>query len=580
MKSTYTKLGVFLLASMSVLGCQDFLEDEIQQLKKEEIVTFREQSRGLINDIYSDYAFNYFRDFDIEYLTDNAVHRNISNPLATGFWGPTSNPFGNVWQRSYHNIRQILLYIEEVHDKGLPFKPAPQDSLENVRTIWRYFGEAHFLKAWAQWELLLTYGGPSAATGEMLGFPIVNRILDHNEYAFLSRASFEQCVDQIFTDLDTAIQHLPTVYSGGGSSNPGYGEIETGRASGLAASALKAKIALFAASPAFNPTNDASKWERAAELAHEVILQNGGLKALQPYDFKREDDPDHIWRLRGWRQNNSLERRLYPPTLYGKGEVNPSQNLIDAFPAANGYPVSAPESGFDPDNPYINRDLRFNRFIFFNNDQCFDSAPGCQNYDPLEIFEGGSDYFGGFIPNIGTRTGYYLKKFLNDLEFDPSVNEPVTILPKVYVQLGLAEIYLIYAEAANEAYGQPDVIPPGLTFSAQEALAMVRQRAGISPDPYLAAVSLSRDHFRELARDERRIELCFSGERFHDLRRWKTIDAMDHVRGMKVVKNEDGTFSYEEIDVEDRVFEEKNYYLPLPYEELLLNSNLEQNQGW
>ena len=580
MKTAYTKFSLFLLVSLLVLGCQDFLEDEIQQLKREEVVTFREQSRGLISDLYSDYAFNYFDDFDIEYLTDNAVRRDNSSDLATGFWGPTSNPFGNVWQRSYNNIRQILLYIEEVHDKRLPFKPAPQDSLENIRTMRRYFGEAHFLKAWAQWELLLTYGGPSAVSGEMLGFPIINRIMDHDEYAKLSRASFERCVDRVFMDLDTAIQYLPLVYSGGGSSNPGYGVVETGRASGLAAYALKAKVALFAASPAFNPSNDASKWERAAELAHEVILQNGGLKALQPYDFSREDDPDHIWRLRSSWQNNSLERRLYPPTLFGEGEVNPSQNLVDAFPAVNGYPISAAESGYEPNNPYLGRDARFYRFIFFNGDHCFDSSPGCAQYDPLEIYQGGQDYFGGFIPNIGTRTGYYLKKFLNDLDFDPSLNDAVTTLPKVYVQLGLAEMYLSYAEAANEAYGQPNSIPPGLTFSAQEALALVRERAGISPDPYLDNVSLSTNNFRELVRNERRIELCFSGERFHDVRRWKTIDTMDNVIGVKVTGNGDGTFTYQEVNVENRVFEEKNYYLPLPYEELLLNSNLEQNQGW
>ena len=93
-------------------------------------------------------------------------------------------------------------------------------------------------------------------------------------------------------------------------------------------------------------------------------------------------------------------------------------------------------------------------------------------------------------------------------------------------------------------------------------------------------MSLTGEDFRELVRNERRIELCFSGERFHDVRRWKTIDTMDNVIGVKVTGNGDGTFTYEEINVENRVFEEKNYYLPLPYEELLLNSNLEQNQGW
>ena len=90
---------------------------------------------------------------------------------------------------------------------------------------------------------------------------------------------------------------------------------------------------LFAASPAFNPTNDPAKWELAADLAHDVIVQNGGLKPLQAFNFSKENNPDHIWRMRNSRNDNNLEKRLYPPTLYGQGEVNPSQNLIDAFPA-------------------------------------------------------------------------------------------------------------------------------------------------------------------------------------------------------------------------------------------------------
>ena len=581
MKKCIQNFIILLLTGMLVWGCQDFLEDEVQQLKTEEVILFREQSRGIINDIYSDYAFNYFQDFDIEYLTDNAVHRNISEPLATGFWGPTSNPFGNVWQRSYHNIRQVHQYIELVHNSGLPFKPAPQDSAENIRTIRRYFGEAHFLRAWAQWELLKIYGGPSAAGGEMLGYPMVEGILENEDYARLPRAAYNDCVDRIFTDLDTAIQYLPLIYKGAGSSNPGWGEIETGRASGLAAYALKAKVALQAASPAFNATNDIAKWQRAAELAHEVIVQNGGLKALQRYNYRRENNPDHIWRLRRSRQNNGLERSLYPPSLYGQGEVNPSQNLVDAFPVANGYPISVLESGYDPDNPYDNRDARFYRFIFFNGDQCYGSPGNCSDFDSLEIYEGGEDYFGGFIPEVGTRTGYYLKKFLNKLDFDPSVDQAVTTLPRVYIQLGLTDMYLIYAEAANEAYGQPGAVPPGMSFSAREALSFVRRRAGISPDPYLDAMSLSRDDFRQLVRNERRIELSFmGGERFHDLRRWMEIDVMENVKGVKVTRNEDDTFGYEEIAVENRVYEAKNYYLPIPYEELLLNANLEQNQGW
>jgi starch-binding outer membrane protein, SusD/RagB family len=572
------KTLTLLLSIVALAGCSEFLEDEIQYRSEEEVIQFSRQARGIINDIYTDYSFNYFNDFSIEYLTDNGVKSSDESDLASGYWGPTSNPYQYVWQQSYNNIRQVYQYIELVHNEGLPFLFDPADSLENARTIDRYYGEAYFLKAWAEWELLKVFGGPSSS-GEMLGFPIVNGILENEAYALLSRNTYDDCVDQIMQDLDVAIDYLPLVYSGSGAGNVGYSDVETGRASGLAAYALKAKVALQAASPAFNPTNDHAKWELAANMAKEVIEQNGGLKALQSYNYSREDNPDHIWRMRNSRQNNSLEHRLYPPSLYGDGEVNPSQNLVDAFPASNGYPIDQVESGYDPSNPYASRDDRFYRFLFYNGDNSFDSPNG-SDYNAIEIFEGGTDNYGGFIPNVGTRTGYYLKKYLNDLNFDPSAIDATTNLPKVYVQLGLTEMYLIYAEAVNEAFGQPDVAPAGFSFSAKDALEMVRKRAGISADPYLEAVSGNSSDFRDLVKNERRIELCFTSERFHDLRRWNEIVDTEDVKGINVTKNPDDTFSYQEVNVEKRQFEAKNSYLPLPYTELLLNSNLEQNKGW
>ena len=109
---------------------------------------------------------------------------------------------------------------------------------------------------------------------------------------------------------------------------------------------------------------------------------------------------------------------------------------------------------------------------------------------------------------------------------------------------------------------------------------MVRKRAGLNTDPYLDEVSANSADFKTLLENERRIELCFTGERFHDLRRWKNIVNIEDVKGVKITKNTDDTFSYQNIDVERRNYEAKNYYLPLPYSELLINTNLKQNQGW
>ena len=578
MKLTKNIITIIVLM-LSITGCNSFLEDTIQYTSEEEVLTSGQRSRGLIEDIYTDYSFRYFTDFSAEYLTDNAVLNSSATNFANNNWGPAeSHPYNYIWQQSYNNIRQIYQYIEEVHNTGLPYLPSEASAPLSDIIVSRYYGEAHFLKAWAQWELLKTYGGPSA-DGTMLGFPIVNSVLENEEYASLSRNTYDECVDQIMADLEVAIENLPLVYEGADNANPGTSALETGRASGLAAYALKAKVALFAASPAFNPSNDITKWQLAAEYAQEVIQLNGGLKSLQAFNNNREDDPDQIWRMRNSRNNNSLETRLYPPTLYGQGEVNPSQNLVDAFPDSKGYPITDASSTYDATAPYASRDSRFYKFIFYNGDQCFNSET-CTDFSPLQTYQGGLDNFGGFIANEGTRTGYYLKKYLNNFNFDPSAVNALTTEPKVYVQLGLTEVYLNYAEAVLEGYGQAETAPAGLNYSAKEVLAKIRLRAGLSSDPYLNTAAADVNLFKDLLKTERRIELSFTGERFHDLRRWKEIVNIEDLKGVKITKNNDDTFSYQNITVEERGYQNKNYYLPLPYEELLLNNNLKQNQGW
>ncbi len=575
MKTT-NKVITIVALMFSIVGCSDFLDDEIQYTSEDVVLGSGQRSSGIIDDVYQDYSFDYFNDFNSDYLTDNGVLNSQETGLVTNNWASTSNPFQYVWQKSYNNIRKFYQYKELVYENDIDIYRSPLDSIKNANIKKRFYGEAHFLKAWAEWDLLKIFGG-LASDGQMLGFPIVNGILENEAYASLTRNTYDECVDQIMADLDVAIENLPLIYAG--TQDDGYNAAQTGRASGLAAYALKAKVALMAASPAFNPTNDKAKWELAAKYAQAVIVKNGGIKDLKAYNFSSENDPDHIWRLRNNRQDNSLEKRLYPPTLYGQGEVNPSQNLADAFPDSKGYPITDGASTFDATKPYVLRDARFYKFLFYNGDQCFISGT-CSDYNALEIYEGGLDNFGGFIANEGTRTGYYLKKFLNKLDFDPSTDNATTTLPKVYVQLGLTEMYLIYAEAVNEAFGQPAVVPAGFSFSAKDVLAKVRKRAGLSTDPYLNSAAANSVDFSKLVKNERRIELCFTGERFHDLRRWKEIVNTESVKGVKVIKNADATFSYQNIVVEKRAFQAKNYYLPLPYAELLLNSNLKQNQGW
>ena len=219
-----------------------------------------------------------------------------------------------------------------------------------------------------------------------------------------------------------------------------------------------------------------------------------------------------------------MNRITIPPSLYGNGQVNPTQNLVDAFPMANGYPITdAANSGYDPANPYANRDPRLTRYIVVNGS----TLAGKTINTSTNSGDDAVDYL-----KTSTRTGYYLRKLLRE-----DVNtDPTSLQGKKHysVHIRYTEIFLIYAEAANEAWG-----PDGRgshAYSARDVIAAIRNRAKITqPDNYLASIS-SKDDMRELIQNERRLELCFEGFRFWDLRRWKK-DLTEPARGVRITDN-------------------------------------------
>lgn len=147
-------------------------------------------------------------------------------------------------------------------------------------------------------------------------------------------------------------------------------------------------------------------------------------------------------------------------------------------------------------------------------------------------------------------------------------------------------ICLIFAEAANHVVGPSEAARYGL--SAKNAIKYLRSRKtydganGFTADPYLDEVVVAgNDAFNQFIKTERRIETCFEGMRFYDLRRWTTtMDELNKaVRMVRIIKNTDGTFNYNfNGEVESRIF--RSAYLPIPYSEILRMDNLEQNEGW
>ncbi|MDZ7737841.1 MAG: RagB/SusD family nutrient uptake outer membrane protein [Bacteroidales bacterium] len=495
---------IFLATVMVTAGCEYLEPRPIQDLSTDELLSAADYGEGLVTKAYAN--LNPYYDINSEYYTDNAVPSNTgSNLLALGGWTLETNPIGN-WNQWYNSIAYCNQYLE----LGQDLLYSVSDSTLNSILQKNRRAEAFYLRAWYHWKLLQTYGGYAAGESEALGVPVVTESLTREDNLDLPRNTYEEVVAQIAEDLDSVIAVLPLMYDGSSLTD---NITNRGRASGLAAMALKARVYLYAASPAYGPSTP-ELWERAADAAYAAIDASGGLTDLDSYgDFNDFSSYNYIW-IQPPFTSNAWERTYYPPSLYGDGHANPSQNLVDAFPAGDGYPIDE-STGYNENFPYDNRDPRFNRFIFHNWDN--------YNGNRIRIYEGGADAPGG-LSQRGTRTGYYMKKLLSkNVRLTPG---DVTSDIKFYVYLDRTELYLNFAEAANEAYGP--TAGPGYTFTAADALATIRERAGIDSDPGLSgyqdqylddAAATGKAAFRDLVHNERRIELAFEGFRFWDIRR-------------------------------------------------------------
>ncbi len=245
----------------------------------------------------------------------------------------------------------------------------------------------------------------------------------------------------------------------------------------------------------------------------------------------------------------------------------------------NGYPITDERSGYDPENPYKDRDPRFYSTIFYNGSMAIREG----KTEVMYTFENwGKDAAGEKSNN--SRTNYHIKKFVAMVTnwSDPVVNR----YPHSKYYIRWAHMVLTFAEAANQVVGPLEAARYGI--SAKDALAFLRSRKtydgaqGYSTDPYLDEMAAAgKTVFDEFIKNERRIETCFEGDRFYDLRRWASsiIDLNEPVHGALVQKKEDGSFEYSlKHIVEDRSF--TSFYLPIPYSEILKMSNLVQNEGW
>jgi len=556
-----TIIAVLILSVLFMWGCNNMLDPDKDSIYTENDMLQRAKfAEGILLTAYSSLPGLTLNDV----ASDDAVSNQSSSSFrraATGEWSSSLNPFAN-WNSYYTSIGYLNLFLEQIVDQT-EWYPSNPWLRENFRR--RLKGEAYGLRAYYYSELLKTCAGIGASSGELLGVPMVLS----TDRAAIPRASFNDCVNQILADVQVAVDSLPDIYVEAPAGDPEkankdavYGPNFKNRMCGRIAKMIKARVLLQAASPAFNPTDDLSKWAAAADAAAEIIDAFGGVSALTSARLEyylSVSSADYLWRKDPTNSSN-WETNNFPPSLYGNGNTNPSQNLIDAFPGLNGYPISETAlSGYVAANPYANRDPRLAKWIIYNGTN-FKTTTINTIDDALDGF--------GKVTGRSTRSGYYMLKFMNpgvSVTTGAVVNQQHSVVLMRYT-----EAYLIYAEAANHAWG-----PDGKgshAYSARDIIAQLRSTAGITgSDPYPASLTTKED-FEKLVRNERRLELCFESSRFWDIRRWKDLATMKaEIKGTT-------TGGVTSSVVEQRPFADYMIYGPIPVSEV--RKGLEQNQGW
>ena len=563
MKTKYIFSG--LLALTLVSSCSEKMDyKEYNVYDKAYVDKMFSRVGGLMTNIYNDidYDFGNYSGAMASSATDESVYSHPGNAVEdfyNGAWGPT-NAKERVWNSAWDGISYCNLVLDEFSNCTFPEYTEDEHYRQEMYLYHNYRWEARWARAFFYFELVKRYGS----------VPLKTKHMTANEANSLPQVSADSIFQFIDTECDTIEDSIIVNY--GDLGDMAYYKGQTGRANKLAAMALRARAALYWASPLFNPTNDKSRWLKAAQLSNAVIAEarQEGMGLLPDYSklFNKDSYKDGIKEIifsRRVAASNAFEKYNYPIGMENAGGGNcPTQNLVDAYEMTNGTAINETGSGYDPQDPYKNRDARLAMTVAVNGEQWPNAAA-------LETFEGGAN---SSSVTYGTPTGYYLKKYINQGTIIAKTGS--NSFAHAWVIFRLAEFYLDYAEAALNYTGSGYVAPTGLPLTAAQALNVVRTRAK-QPD---IAKGLSFDAFKKKYENERFVELAFEGHRFFDLRRWKEApEYLKTIRGMKITRQDDGTMKYEEQTIDTRTWNDKWYLFPLPQKDVL-NCNYKQNDGW
>ena len=443
--------------------------------------------------------------------------------MEKGAYDATIFPVLAMWDNDYAAIQASNIFLGNVD------KISAHDAVL-IKTL---KGEVKVLRAFFYINLAELYGDVPLTTSE----------ISLEDSRKLTRNPVSEVWDFISKELLEAADLLPVTQS------------QKGRITKGAALALQARAMLFA-----------HRYQESADAAKQVMdLKVYSLypsyKKLFSYEAENNQevifDKEYIKNI----ESNNIFALTTPNSLFA--QVNsfvPTKNAVDAYEMNNGKSITDPTSGFNPKDPYKNRDPRLKYSVFvlgdiLPNGKVYDSRPGSGTGDAI-----------GFSEN-STATGFNVKKYVNAEDMADPNNCGINI---IYIRY--AEVLLTYAEAKIEL-NQIDE-------SVLDAINTIRQRPDVNMPP-IQNIS-SQEQMREIVRHERLVELAFEGLRYFDIRRWKIAEDVipGIIYGMTYV-DENGQLSTISITGFSKVFDKNRDYLwPIPQTEVLMNPGLNQNPGW
>lgn len=474
--------------------------------------------------------------------------------------------FQKGWQEPYQTIYRCNSFLQN-------YQKAPLS--ETIKK--RLADEARFIRAFFYFHLLRQYGG----------LPLLyDDVIDPYNPALLERSSFETCVDYIASELEYCADNLPLVQDG----------VDYGRATAPAALGVLTELYALAASPLYNGENigsgdnrllvgydnyDVTRWQKVVSTAkrlmelgtNELLVDND----TRPGNGFYKATTTRVSKERVWMwltvSTNFLQKALLPKSRNGNHLIYPYHELVEAFPMKNGKAIDDPDSGYDPEHPYDNRDPRMGYTIIYNGAKWIKNKG--EEAEPVYTYRGATD--DGYGTAQGSPTGYYYRKCSNEsLRGGDSDSEGQGLSFIRY-----SSIMLYYAEALTEL----DVDANRSEIESQ--LFQIRNRAGIDPGEdgrYGVPANMNKEEMIEFIINERRIEFANEcGNRFWDLKRRKMYERLNGVWTSAAVweKVGDNEYTWSVVPIEQHFFSERMYFSAIPQREIdASHGKLIQNPGW